>query len=140
MRVGVNSRLDTLQAAILLPKLEIFPDELSLRQQVAEHYTEQLAAAGIAVPYVESHNTSAWAQYTVRVDNREDVQTSLKNQGIPTAVHYPIPLNRQPAVEDAAAVLPVGDSVAQQVMSLPMHPYLSKPEQTQLVSALLGAV
>jgi len=140
LRVGVNSRLDTLQAAILLPKLEIFPDELSLRQQVAEHYTEQLAAAGIAVPYVESHNTSAWAQYTVRVDNREDVQTSLKNQGIPTAVHYPIPLNRQPAVEDAAAVLPVGDSVAQQVMSLPMHPYLSKPEQTQLVSALLGAV
>ncbi len=136
LRVGVNSRLDTLQAAILLPKLEIFHEELSLRQQVAEHYTEQLAASGIAVPYVESHNSSAWAQYTVRVDNREAVQASLKNQGIPTAVHYPIPLNRQPAVEDAAAVLPVGDSVAQQVMSLPIHPYMSNDVIDRVVTAL----
>ncbi|WP_290498240.1 DegT/DnrJ/EryC1/StrS aminotransferase family protein [Alcanivorax sp.] len=133
LRVGVNSRLDTLQAAILLPKLEIFPEELSLRQQVAKHYTEQLAAAGIAVPHVESHNTSAWAQYTVRVDNRETVQASLKEQGIPTAVHYPIPLNRQPAVEDATVSLPVGDQMAQQVMSLPMHPYLSIKEQGHLL-------
>jgi len=137
LRVGVNSRLDTLQAAILLPKLEIFPEELSLRQQVAKRYTEQLAAAGIAVPHVESHNTSAWAQYTVRVDRRETVQSRLKEQGIPTAVHYPIPVNRQPAVEDTAASLPVGDRMAEQVMSLPMHPYLSEGDQMKVIKGLV---
>lgn len=140
LRVGVNSRLDTLQAAILLPKLEIFPEELFLRQQVAELYTEQLAAAGIAVPYMESYNTSAWAQYTVRVDNRETVQAALKEQSIPTAVHYPIPLNRQPAVEDTMVSLPVGDRMAEQVMSLPMHSYLTRSEQAEIITALCGLI
>ena len=140
IRVGVNSRLDTLQAAILLPKLEIFAEELSLRQQVAERYTEQLGAAGIEVPYVASHNTSAWAQYTVRVDNREAVQAALKEQGIPTAVHYPIPLNRQPAVEDAMVSLPVGDRMAEQVMSLPMHPYMDEATADRICDALIAAV
>ena len=139
IRVGVNSRLDTLQAAILLPKLEIFAEELSLRQKVAERYTEQLGAAGVEVPYVESHNTSSWAQYTVRMDDRETVQAALKEQGIPTAVHYPIPLNRQPAVEDTAVSLPVGDRMAERVMSLPMHPYLSESDQAQIVTVLCGA-
>ncbi|WP_290501171.1 DegT/DnrJ/EryC1/StrS aminotransferase family protein [Alcanivorax sp.] len=133
LRVGVNSRLDTLQAAILLPKLEIFSDELSLRQQVAKNYTEKLKAAGIEVPHVESHNTSAWAQYTVRVNNRDIVQASLKELGIPTAVHYPIPLNLQPAVEDKTLTLREGDKAATEVMSLPMHPYMSE-EQVQKVT------
>lgn len=136
IRVGVNSRLDTLQAAILLPKLDIFPHELEQRAQVALGYACLLAEAGIAAPFVETHNVSAWAQYTVQVSDRDRVQERLKVAGIPTAVHYPIPLNRQPAVADADARLPVGDAVAARVMSLPMHPYLDAAEQATVVNAL----
>jgi len=125
IRVGVNSRLDTLQAAILLPKLEILDDEMQARQRVAETYNQLFTEAGITtIPFIEAHNQSAWAQYTIQVDNRDKVQAKLKEQGIPTAVHYPIPLNKQPAVVDVNAVLPVGDAVAERVMSLPMHPYM----------------
>ncbi|MCW7549447.1 DegT/DnrJ/EryC1/StrS family aminotransferase [Photorhabdus sp. APURE] len=125
VRVGVNSRLDTLQAAILLPKLEIFDEEMALRQTVAENYNQALNDIGImTTPYIEPHNLSAYAQYTVRVKNRDELQHKLKEHGIPTAVHYPIPLNKQPAVA-SNRVLPVGDEIAQEVISLPMHPYLS---------------
>ena len=134
IRVGVNSRLDTLQAAILLPKLEIFAEEVTLRQQVAERYNQLLNQAGITTtPFIEAHNQSAWAQYTIQVDDRDEVQAKLKEQGIPTAVHYPIPLNKQPAVADVRAVLPVGDAVAQKVMSLPMHPHLKVKEIEYIV-------
>lgn len=137
IRVGVNSRLDTLQAAILLPKLAILENEIHQRQRVAERYTQLLNKAGIdSAPYVAAGNTSAWAQYTVQVAQREQVQAKLQAAGIPTAVHYPIPLNKQPAVADAAAQLPVGDEVAQLVMSLPMHPYLSVADQERIVDAL----
>lgn len=136
IRVGVNSRLDTLQAAILLPKLEIFPRELDQRQQVARHYNDLLKAAGIVAPFVEAHNVSAWAQFTVQVDERDLVQETLKAAGIPTAVHYPIPLNKQPAVADAQSCLPVGDAIALQVMSLPMHPYIGITDQEKIVAAL----
>lgn len=142
IRVGVNSRLDTLQAAILLPKLEIFPRELKQRGQVARGYARLLAEAGIAAPFVEAHNVSAWAQYTVQVAERDQVQERLKRAGIPTAVHYPIPLNRQPAVKDDAARLPVGDAIAERVMSLPMHPYLGAAQQATIIQSLqesLGA-
>lgn len=126
IRVGVNSRLDTLQAAILLPKLAILDDEMQARQRVADTYTKLFNEADIVTtPFIEAHNQSAWAQYTIQVDNRSEVQAILKEQGIPTAVHYPIPLNKQPAVADVNAVLPVGDAVAERVMSLPMHPYLT---------------
>ena len=136
IRVGVNSRLDTLQAAILLPKLEIFPRELEQRQQVAQQYQSLLDAAGIAAPYVEAHNVSAWAQFTVQVDERDVVQETLMAAGIPTAVHYPIPLNKQPAVADYQAQLPIGDAFAQRVMSLPMHPYLVITDQEKIVATL----
>lgn len=137
IRVGVNSRLDTLQAAILLPKLEIFEEEIALRQQVADNYDRLLAEAGIeTTPFIEPHNICAYAQYTVRVQNRDAVQARLKEAGVPTAVHYPIPLNKQPAVADAAAQLPVGDEIAGQVMSLPMHPYLALADQKAIVAAL----
>lgn len=135
IRVGVNSRLDTLQAAILLPKLEIFEDELEKRQQVAARYTQCLSETGIATPYLEPHNTSAWAQYTIRVENRDQVQKTLKEAGIPTAVHYPIPLNQQPAVEDDQANLPEGDKVVREVISLPIHPYLSEESQLTVIKA-----
>lgn len=137
IRVGINSRLDTLQAAILLPKLDIFAEEIELRDQVATSYTKLLNEAGIhTTPHVEAHNTSAWAQYTIRVQNREQLQQKLKDSGIPTAVHYPIPLNKQPAVADTQAKLAVGDKVAEEVMSLPMHPYLTAQEQQNVVQAL----
>jgi UDP-2-acetamido-2-deoxy-ribo-hexuluronate aminotransferase len=139
IRVGVNSRLDTLQAAILLPKLEIFAEEVALRQQVAETYNTLLSEAGITtMPFIESYSESAWAQYTIQVNNRNEVQAKLEKQGIPTAVHYPIPLNKQPAVADANAVLPVGDTVAERVMSLPMHPYLKEADQHTIITAILG--
>src|SRR5690554_464074 len=141
VRVGVNSRLDTLQAAILLPKLAIFPEELGLRQQVAERYTELLNQAGlVATSWLQPGNTSAWAQYTIRVRERDRLQAELKQAGIPTAVHYPIPLNLQPAVADAAAVLPVGDRAAAEVMSLPMHPYLSAEDAERIVNCLMNLV
>lgn len=126
IRVGVNSRLDTLQAAILLPKLAILDDEMQARQRVADTYTKLFNEAGIlTTPFIEEHNQSAWAQYTIQVESRDAVQAKLKEQGIPTAVHYPIPLNKQPAVANANVSLPVGDAIAGRVMSLPMHPYLN---------------
>lgn len=138
IRVGVNSRLDTIQAAILLPKLEILDDEIQARQKVAEIYNQLFNQAGVhTTPYLEPHNTSAWAQYTIQVDNRAEIQKELREQGIPTAVHYPIPLNKQPAVADTNVWLPVGDAIAERVISLPMHPYLSLDAQEKIVTALL---
>lgn len=139
IRVGMNSRLDTLQAAILLPKLEILDEEMQARQRVAETYTKLFNEAGVnTTPCIEAHNQSAWAQYTIQVESRDDVQAKLKAQGIPTAVHYPIPLNKQPAVANANVSLPVGDAIAERVMSLPMHPYLTAEAQEKIVAALLS--
>ncbi|MDF3839840.1 DegT/DnrJ/EryC1/StrS family aminotransferase [Cupriavidus basilensis] len=138
IRVGVNSRLDTIQAAILLPKLAIFDDELASRQRVAAEYNRLLDQAGIGIiPYVEPHNRSAYAQYTVRVRDRDVVQERMKQAAVPTMVHYPIPLNKQPAVADARVDLPVGDEVAGQVLSLPMHPYLAGKDQALIAEALV---
>lgn len=137
LRVGINSRLDTLQAAILLPKLELLAEEMNLRNKAAKTYTRLLSEAGvITTPTIEEYNTSAWAQYTIQVDNRDAMQAKLKKAGIPTAVHYPIPLNKQPAVKDDLANLPVGDQVATRVMSLPMHPYIAEQEQSHVVEVL----
>jgi len=137
VRVGVNSRLDTLQAAILLQKLDIFPEEIELRQQVAAAYGTRLKdIEGLTLPHVELFNTSVYAQYTVQVNNRDDVQRSLSEQGIPTAVHYPIPLNKQPAVADATVKLDIGDRISEKVMSLPMHPYLTEPKVDAIVRGL----
>lgn len=153
IRVGVNSRLDTLQAAILLPKLAVLDQEIAARQQAAQRYARLLplplgegggegetGSPAITLPHIVSHNTSAWGQYTVQVPQREAVQAALQTQGIPTAVHYPIPLNKQPAVADAGAQLPIGDAIAQRVMSLPMHPYLDEVTQTKITQVLVQAV
>ena len=139
IRIGVNSRLDTLQAAILLPKLAILEEEMQLRQQVAQMYAIALQAAGLAAPFIEPHNRSAYAQFTIRIQNRSAVQTALKEAGIPTAVHYPIPLNKQPAVASDVS-LPVGDLVAEEVLSLPMHPYMTQEQVQQVVAALKSAL
>jgi UDP-2-acetamido-2-deoxy-ribo-hexuluronate aminotransferase len=137
IRVGVNSRLDTLQAAILLPKLEILPEEIELRNRVANTYSSLLHKRGItSTPFIEEHNLSVWAQYTLRVENRDSLQNTLQKAGIPTAVHYPVPLNKQPAVLDIAARLPVGDKLANEVISLPFHPYLEELSIKKIVEKI----
>lgn len=142
IRVGINSRLDTMQAAILLPKLAIFEKEITARQQVATRYALGLAGArqkymtSIVLPYIEPHSSSVYAQYTIRVQDRDAVQERLKQAGIPTAVYYPIPLNKQPAVADAVANLPKGDEASEQVVSLPMSPYLLPADQYRIAQCL----
>ncbi|MFL1915357.1 DegT/DnrJ/EryC1/StrS family aminotransferase [Plesiomonas shigelloides] len=141
VRIGVNSRLDTLQAAILLSKLSIIDDEIKLRNQVAERYHHLFETSGlIKAHFIEEHNSCAWAQYTVQVKEREIVQKYLHQKGIPTAVHYPIPINRQPAFENNKVPLPIGDKIAKKVISLPMHPYLIESEQIQVVDSLLACL
>lgn len=140
VRVGVNSRLDTLQAAILLPKLAILDDEIAARQRLADDYDAALTCLGLLTPRIAHACQSAWAQYTIRVRDREAVQSALKEIGIPTAVHYPLPLNRQPAVADAAAHLPEGDRAAKEVLSLPMHPYMGVPVRDKILAALAAAL
>lgn len=141
IRVGVNSRLDTLQAAILLPKLAIFEAEITQRQKIAKLYDTALQAAEIiTTPFIEKYNMSVYAQYTICVDDRDRVQSKLLSAGVPTAVHYPIPLNKQPAVADTLISLPIGDAVANVVMSLPMHPYLSTEAIYKISDAVAIAV
>lgn len=141
IRVGVNSRLDTIQAAILLAKLDIFDDEIQERQEVANGYRSLLSQVGIdTYPFVDRNNTSTYAQYTVRVAERDAVVEQMKVRGIPVVVHYPVPLNKQPAVADESANLPIGDRVAQEVLSLPMHPYLHKDVQERIVLGLRDTV
>lgn len=135
VRIGMNSRLDTLQAAILLPKLEILDAELAARQRVAGEYARLLRNTTIGLPHVEGHNVSAWAQYTIRVKDRPAMQKTFADAGVPTAIHYPLPLNKQPAVADAATKLPHGDLAAEQVVSLPMHPYLDVSAQECIAQA-----
>jgi UDP-2-acetamido-2-deoxy-ribo-hexuluronate aminotransferase len=136
-RVGVNSRLDTLQAAILLPKLAILDDEIAARQRVADAYDAALAPLGLPTPRIAQGCQSAWAQYTIRVTDRDTVQAALKEAGVPTAVHYPLPLNRQPAVADPSAALPHGERAAQEVMSLPMHPYMGDSKLPYILRNLM---
>ena len=147
VRVGVNSRLDTLQAAILLAKLAVLDKEIEARRKVAEEYSELFSEnrrdegdTSIKTPYLAPYNSSAWAQYTIQTPKREALQSLMQQAGIPTAVHYPIPLNKQPAVADVNSVLPVGDAVAQTVVSLPMHPYLEKSEIQRITQAVMSGV
>ena len=137
-RIGINGRLDTLQAAILLAKMDIFADEVEARQRIGSRYSELLSDV-VGAPYIESHNTSVYAQYTVQVENRDAVQARLKDAGIPTAVHYSIPLNRQPALA-CAKQFKHSEYAAERVMSLPMHPYLTKEDQDYVVSAVRRAL
>ncbi|MCG6657862.1 DegT/DnrJ/EryC1/StrS family aminotransferase [Halomonas campisalis] len=141
VRLGMNSRLDTLQAAVLLAKLDLFDEEVALRQAAAQRYDRLLGQAGIAAaPVLAPGNTSVYAQYSIRVANREAVQQRLAEAGIPTAVHYPVPLNRQPALAEPDSRLPVTDAVCEAILSLPMHPYLEAEQQERVVEALAAAL
>ena len=143
IRLGLNGRLDSIQAAVLLAKLAIFPDEVAARGRLGARYAELLAGAPCVTPFIESHNTSVFAQYTVHLAERERVAARLGELGIPTAVHYPIPLNLQPAFAGIglpASALPVSEGAAAGVLSLPMHPYLRDAEQRQVAEALRQAL
>jgi dTDP-4-amino-4,6-dideoxygalactose transaminase len=140
VRVGLNGRLDTLQAAILLEKLRIFPEEIARRDRVAGRYNAQLASVA-RVPKLLEHTTSVWAQYTIRVPaaRRNALATGLKERGIPTAIYYAVPLHRQTAYRAypvAGNGLPVSERIADEVISLPMHPYLEEREQDRIVEAV----
>lgn len=143
IRLGLNGRLDTLQAAILLAKLSVFGDEVQARGRLGARYSELLAGAPCVTPFIEPHNTSVYAQYTLQVDDREGVIARLGEQGIPTAVHYPIPLNHQPIFAEQgppAGALPHAEAAAARVLSLPMHPYLSEADQQRVAGAVRSAL
>lgn len=137
-RIGLNARLDTLQAAILLAKLDIFPEEIEARARVGARYSDMISRRGIAVitPVIAEGNTSVYAQYTLLSENRGEVLEKLRSAGIPTAVHYPVPLNRQPALQTNQSDLRVAETVSDKVFSVPMHPYLSEEDQERIVSAM----
>ena len=140
-RVGVGGRMDTLQCAIVLAKLERFDWEVQQRLALGARYNQRCDAAGIARMLQREDRTSVFAQYTVRVANRAQVQDRLKAAGIPTAVHYPIPLNRQPAyLELCSTPTPVADQLAAEVMSLPMSADLGAAQQDQVVAVLRSAL
>jgi dTDP-4-amino-4,6-dideoxygalactose transaminase len=141
-RVGVNSRLDTIQAAVLLEKLKIFADEIAARERVARRYDAALAASNrIRSQRMVEGAQSVWAQYTIVVEERAALQARLKDEGIPTAVYYPIPLGRQRAYAHYPSVAtPVSERLSQRVVSLPMHPYLDESTQDRIVTAVLKAV
>ena len=125
--VGVNSRLDTIQAAVLLAKLAILDDEIEARENLAYRYSSIFSSKrDIQPPIIENKNNSAWAQYTLIVGDRESFQANFTKQKIPTAVYYPIPLSEQPAVQDLKANLTNSSFLSQHVISLPMHAYMTE--------------
>jgi UDP-2-acetamido-2-deoxy-ribo-hexuluronate aminotransferase len=146
-RIGMNSRLDTLQAAILLEKLKHFPKEVIARQKIAEQYNKLFTTHGlvdkIQIPVIAKGNTSVYAQYTVALNKRDEVQKRLQHALIATAVHYPAPLHLQPAftyLGYTTGCFPHAEHAAQHVLSLPMHPYLNTATQLQIVTTLKTAV
>lgn len=145
--IGVNGRIDTLQAAILLGKWPNFAEEVEARGRIGAAYSRKLQAAGITTtPQLAVGNTSVYAQYTVQVDQRAEVQAALKEQGIPTAVHYPTLLCQQPALRCENSRCSGGchtthaQAASERVMSLPMHPFLTDPDQDRVVDAVVTAV
>lgn len=143
-RIGVNGRFDTLQAAVLLAKVERFDWEVEQRRKVGAGYTAMLSSRcpKVTVPYIEPHNTSVYAQYSILVQDRDAVLKRLNETGIPTAVHYPVPLNQQPAYKSISGgpATPVSDEIAAKVMSLPMGPDLSEADQHRIVDDLNRAI
>lgn len=150
-RLGINGRLDTLQAAVLLAKMEIFEDEVRARSRIGARYSDLIQDAfkssdadrRVITPFIAPDCTSVYAQYTIEVDNRQKVEAGLKARGIPTAVHYPVPLHLQPVFAGLGrgpGSFPVSEAAAARVLSLPMHPYLSEEQQVRVVEALQEVV
>ena len=144
-RIGINGRMSSFQASVLLAKLELFKDEVRLRAEVGARYTEMLDQSGIdgeslVCPGIAEHNTSVYAQYSILVHSREAFQKRMQALGVPTAVHYPVPLNRQPAMQDADCKVAIAENVSGRVVSVPMHPYMSRDEQQKVVDAVVRSI
>lgn len=136
--LGINGRCDTLQAAVLLEKMVLFLEEIELRQEVAQRY-QQLLPAEVKKPVISPENQSVYAQYTIQVKDREALQRHLQEHGIPTAVHYPAGLHEQPIFKTlypGKQSFPVTEQAAREVVSLPMHPYLSRADQEKISRAI----
>jgi UDP-2-acetamido-2-deoxy-ribo-hexuluronate aminotransferase len=144
-RLGINGRLDTLQAAVLLAKLEIFDDEVAARARIGARYTRLIndALPTLITPKLAAGYTSVYAQYTIETSNRNKVEAAMKAREIPTAIHYPVPLHLQPVFANLryrVGDLPVAEKISDRVMSLPMHPYLTEADQDKIVQALEEAI
>jgi dTDP-4-amino-4,6-dideoxygalactose transaminase len=142
MRIGINGRMDTLQAAVLLQKLTIFEDEIAARNRVAARYAAGLSDV-VTTPTVLDGGVSVWAQYTIETANRDGLAAALRTAGVPTAVYYPIPIHRQgvySAYPAAPGGLPVTEAKAQTVLSLPMHPYLGEADQDLVIATIRAFV
>lgn len=141
LRIGMNSRLDTIQAAILLEKLKIFADEIEKRETVARRYTQALQGKVRRVPAVISGGQSVWAQYVIEHESRDALQAHLTAQGIPSMVYYPVPIHQQDFAArfaPPAGTLPVTETASRHVLALPMHPYLGAEDQDRVIEAVLG--
>lgn len=139
VRLGINGRLDTVQAAVLLAKWDIFDDEVSLRKMIADRYEQLLReqhSVGLVIPYVESYNASVYAQYTIRLENwnRSQAQEALSRADVPSAIHYPQSLTQSALFDSKQA--PLAEQVAEQVISLPMHPYMDQSDQIKVCESL----
>ncbi len=139
--IGINGRLDAVQAAVLNVKLKHFSKEVEKRMEIAERYTVMLEETSLITPYIEPHNTSVYAQYSVRVKDREGMVAKLSARDIPTAVHYPLPLHLQEVftyLGHKKGDFPVSEKVASEILSLPMSPYLTEEQQDFIVEAIKG--
>jgi len=138
VRIGINSRLDTLQAAILLAKFKHFPNEIQLRQQAADYYTQYLKDIA-EIPLILTHNHSVFAQYNILIENRDALQKKLQEHQIPTAIYYPTPLHLQAAYAFLGykkGDLPVTEEICGRILALPMHPFITREEQDFIISKL----
>ncbi len=138
VRIGVNGRLDAIQAAVLLVKLDIFDDELARREVVAKAYDERLGGY-VETPWRVPDTRSAWAQYTLKVERRDELAAHLKDRGIPSMIYYPMPMHFQPAYKDygdGPGSLPVSEKLSEEVLSLPFHPYLTEGEIDRITTAV----
>jgi len=139
IRIGVNGRLDSMQAAVLLAKFKLYPDEIKQRLEAAAYYTQNLEGV-VTPPVIAKNNLSVYAQYSVRAPGRrDDLREALKAKNIPTAVHYPKPLHLQPAFKDLnykSDDFPIAEKLSADILSLPMHPYLLKEEQDHIIEAI----
>ena len=139
VRIGVNGRLDTLQASVLLDKLKIFPEEIEVKNQIAKRYDELLSNT-VEIPYIEPHNKSVYAQYTIKVDNRDVLVSEMQEKNLPTAIHYPMPLSDQPIFSKINNKCNTAKYVSKRVLSLPMHPYLAESDQKLITDAVNNCI
>lgn len=140
--LGINGRLDTLQAAVLLAKLQIFDDEVAARERIGARYTELLTGT-VVTPYVAPSSRSVYAQYTIQIEERDKVVKKLQENDIPSAVHYPVPLHLQPVFASLGyddGTFPVAEGAARQVMSLPIHPYLTENMLNHIALKLINSI